>query len=302
MAGLLATFLAVLAIPITTLLDPVGRVVDLGSEADAALFHRAETAAATAASFRAQYALPGAALAELTGRTVHIEPFEAAAAYAYPQFEWDPAPVIQAYSAYTPGLDHLNAARIAGPDAPERMLWITPPGQPLAIDGRGLWFDAPGAKIEMVCRYLPLAIGSDWQVLGRVPNRCGASVPVATVQTRAGQPISVPAGLGEGIVTVRISGVASDPLSRLQALAYRGSTWTVDDGRTTSRIPLGTASEPNVIGATGPIGYCGPLKLAPAPATITVGPAPGAPGMNEPLTLEFAVIPVAATAETDACP
>ena len=149
------------------------------------------------------------------------------------------------------------------------------------------------------CRWRSAPIGKSLAV-SRIVG--GASVPVATVQTRAGQPTSVPAGLGEGIVTVRISGVASDPLSRLQALAYRGSTWTVDDGRTTSRIPLGTASEPNVIGATGPIGYCGPLKLAPAPATITVGPAPGAPGMNEPLTLEFAVIPVAATAETDACP
>ena len=59
---------------------------------------------------------------------------------------------------------------------------------------------------------------------------------------------------------------------------------------------------PNVIGATGPIGYCGPLKLPPAPSTITVGPASGAPGMDAPLTLEFAVIPVAATAATDACP
>jgi len=301
-AGLFATFLAVLAIPITTLIDPVGRVVGLGSQADAVLFHRAETAAATAASFRAQYDLPSAALAEVAGRTVQIEPFETAAAYAYPQFDWSPAPVIQAYSAYTPGLDHLNAARLAGLEAPERVLWITPPGQPLAIDGRSLWFEAPAAKIEMVCRYVPLAIGSDWQVLGRVANRCGASVPVATVQARAGHPTSVPAGLGEGIVTVRISGVASDPLSRLQILAYRGSTWTVDDGRTTARIPLGTASEPNVIGATGPIGYCGPLKLAPAPATITVGPAPGAPGTDAPLTLEFAVIPVTPTAATHPCP
>ena len=73
---------------------------------------------------------------------------------------------------------------------------MTPPGQPLAIDGRGLWFDAPGAKIGVVCRYLPLAIGSDWQVLGRVPNRCGAPVPVATVQTRAGTRPACRAGVG----------------------------------------------------------------------------------------------------------
>ncbi len=299
-AGLLATFLAILAIPITTLLDPVGRAGAFRSEINAALFHRPETAAANAASLRSQYGLPQQALAELTGRTVHVEPWETAAAYAYPEFEWDPEPVIQAYSAYTAGLDQLNAAWLAGTDAPERILWITPPTQPLAIDGRGVWFDAPTAKIEMLCRYVPLATGQGWQVLGRVPNRCGAPVAIAAVTTKADEATSLPPGLPAGIVTVRVLGVASDLMTRLQILAYRGPAWTVSDGQSQARIPLGTASEPNVIGATRDPGYCGPLNLGPPPAALTIGPRPGAPGSGAPLTLEFAVIPLSDESQVSA--
>ena len=284
-AGLLATFVAVVAIPISTLIDPVGRAVSLGIEVDAVLFHRAETATANAASLRTPYSLPTGALAELTGRTVHVEPYEIAAAYAYPQFAWNPLPVIQAYVAYTQGLDHLDSERLAGPDAPERILWLTPPGQPLSIDGRGVWFDAPSAKIEMLCRYRPVATAADWQVLGRIPKRCGAFIPVATVEARAGQPVTLPSNLPEGIGTMRVLGVADDLASRLQLLAYRGAPGFVSDGRSSARIPIGTASQPNVIGATGAIRYCGPLGLASPPTSITVAPERGAPGTDSPLTL-----------------
>ena len=102
----------------------------------------------------------------------------------------------------------------------------------------------------------------------------------------------VPTGMPPGIVTVRILGVGSDPLTRLQILVYRAESWTVSDGQSAGRIPLGTAAEPNVIGATLDTGYCAPLALGPPPATITIGPQAGAPGAGTPLTLAFAVIPV----------
>ena len=156
-AAMLAAILAVLSIPITTLIDPVGRALALQSQATAALFDRREAAAATAASLRLQYGLPQQAIALLAGRTVQIEPWEAAAAYAYPEFIWSPEPVFQAYAAYTPALDGLNADRLIADEAPERILWITPPNGALSIDGRNVWFDAPTAKIEMLCRYRPLA-------------------------------------------------------------------------------------------------------------------------------------------------
>jgi len=292
-AGMMAAFLAVATVPLMGLIDPVGRVQNLATQVTMASFERQEAAASTAGSLRRQYGLPPEALALLEGRTVHVEPWESAAAYAYPEFDWSPLPAFQAYAAYTPDLDRLNADRLAGPQAPDRILWLTPADTPLTIDGRGLWFDAPLTKAEMLCRYSPMGVDLRWQVLERVQSRCGSPIHVATVPAAAGERVVVPKDLPAGLVTMRIEGVASDLMSRLQTLAYRGAPWTVSDGQSNLRIPLGTAGGPNVIGATRDVGYCGRLAVSPAPSTVIIGPEPGSPGAGTPLTVEFAVIPLA---------
>jgi hypothetical protein len=292
LAGMFAAFLAIGAFPVWDLVDPIGRAGALETQVTTALFHRGDAARATAASLREQYALTPEAVALLKGRTVHIEPWETAIAEARLEFTWTPLPVFQAYSAYTPGLDRLNAERLAGPDAPSRILWMTPAKQPLSIDGRGLWFDAPLTKVEMLCRYLPLSAEETWQVLVRVADRCATPIPIATLVTRAGDLATLPTGLPPGIVTIAISGVASDPLSRLQILVDHGASWSVSDGQADLRIPLGTASEPNVIGSTTDTGYRGALSLLPPPSTVTIGPRLGAPGVGTQLTIKVAVIPL----------
>ena len=292
-AGMMAAFLAVAAVPLTEVIDPVGRAQSLASQVTTTAFHRREAAASTASQLRGQYALPPQALSLLAGRTVHVEPWESAMAYAYPEFKWSPVPAFQAYAAYTSDLDRLNADRLASPQAPDRILWFTSADMPLTIDGRGLWFDAPQMKVEMLCRYRPLWVDPRWQVLERVPSRCGSPIHVTTVSATSGEPAVVPEGLPPGIVTMRIQGVATDLWSRLQILAYRGAPWTVSDGQANLRIPLGTAGGPNVIGATLDVGYCGRLAVGPAPSTVIIAPEPGSPGAGTPLTIEFDVIPLA---------
>ena len=71
---------------------------------------------------RASYNFPPALVAMMTGQTVHFDPWEAALAWAYPRIRWDPAPVFQSYNAYTSRLDDVNAAFLAGPDAPRFIL------------------------------------------------------------------------------------------------------------------------------------------------------------------------------------
>lgn len=291
-AGLLAAFLAVLAMSIPSLMNPLGRVKSLREETETVLIGRAEGAAQTAASLRAQFGLPPEALSLLEGQTVDIQPWQAAIAYAYPEMIWRPEPVFQAYSAYTPYLDQLNASFLAGDKAADRMLWLSPSGAALSIDWRNFWFDAPAAKVEMLCRYVPLASTPTWQVLGRVADRCAAPITVATVTTSAGQPVAVPSNLSPGIVTVRVSGVGKDLLSRLVTLAYETPPWYLTEGRNKGRLPPGTASDPLVLGATTDVGYKDALALQAPPDTITVGPDPGAVGYGSPVTLEFQVIPV----------
>jgi hypothetical protein len=219
------------------------------------------------------------------------EPWEDALAYAYPEIKWDPQPVFQDYAAYTPYLDQLNADFLAGPNAPERILWLTADKAPLAIDGHSLWFESPTARLQMLCRYVPLAATPTWQVLQRVPNRCGAPVRVAAIDTVAGASVSIPGNLPAGVLTLRVSGAGRDLLSRLTSLAYRASPWFVTQGQFVYRLPLGTAIEPMVIGATVDSGYREALAL-PLPASLSVGPEHGRPGIGSPLTFVLEVIPI----------
>jgi hypothetical protein len=291
-AGMLAVFLALGTTPVSTLVRPVDSVAAFARQTATVMFGRAEAAASTASIFRSAYSLPPDALAALAGHTVHIEPWDAAVAYAYPEVTWRPQPVFQAYTAYTRFLDAMDGSYLAGPDAPERILWLTPPGEPLSIDGRNFWYDSPAAKVEMICRYVSIADGSGWQVLGRVEDRCDPPIEVVTVQAAAGSPVSIPSGLPSGILTVRVDGVGEDPVTRLVTLAYRAPAWTLAHGPYPFRLVLGTAAQPMVLSADEDIGYSDPLQLGEPLGTVTVGPEPGQPGFGSPLVFTFEVTPL----------
>jgi hypothetical protein len=172
------------------------------------------------------------------------------------------------------------------------MLWLTVPGTPLSIDGRSVWFDSPMAKIEMICRYAPLAIEPTWQVLGRVANRCGPPVVVGSSTSEAGEPVQIPPELPPGILTIRISGMGRDLLSQVVALAYRAPPWWMTTGGAPYRIPLGINGEPAILAATTDVGYGGALLLQQPPDALTIGPDEGAPGDGSPLTVVFEIIPL----------
>ena len=78
--------------------------------------------ARTESELRDQYALPAGMLAQLGGKSVHFDPWEVGVAVAYPEIRWDPLPTVQSYTAYTPWLDELAAARLASPEAPDMIL------------------------------------------------------------------------------------------------------------------------------------------------------------------------------------
>jgi len=290
--GILAMILALASLPITALMDPIGRLRALAEETHTVLIERSHAATAYAVALREQFGLPDQAIALLEGQRVDIQPWEAAVAYAYPEVRWRPQPVFQAYQAYTPFLDQQNADLLAGEDAPDRMLWLTAPGTPLSIDGRSVWFDSPMAKIQMICRYRPLATEPGWQVLGRVANRCGAPVEVGSTTSGAGALVQIPPELPPGILTVRISGMGRDVVSQLVALAYRAPVWRMTVGDDVYRVPLGVNGEPIIVGATTDVGYGGALALSQPPDVLTIGPNEGAIGDGSPLSLVFEIIPL----------
>jgi hypothetical protein len=64
------------------------------------------------------------------------------------QLLWQPVPVLQAYSAYTPSLDTINADAFERPDGPEVVLLT---GQP--VDDRSPFYDTPRTWLAILNRY-----------------------------------------------------------------------------------------------------------------------------------------------------
>jgi hypothetical protein len=168
-------------------------------------------------------ALHPGVVASLARLTVAAEPWDDALSFGYPQLRWRPEPVLQSYSAYTPYLDGLDASFLASPRAPQRILY-----QALALDGRGPFWDPPATMVAMYCHYRQLYVSGPWQVLGRVPDRCGGARVVGRAFARFGQPIDVPVEPGD-LVLASFS-LSSPVLARAEGLflkppPVRVTTW-----------------------------------------------------------------------------
>jgi hypothetical protein len=217
-------------------------------------------------SMQEEYGLDRRSLDLVRGRRVAVYPQEIGAAWAY-GLEWDPLPVVQAYSAYTEELDSRNAEELANPRGPERILreMVAP------IDSRYQGFESPAAMIAMLCNFEPLRTTERWQVLGRVPDRCEEPVPLRTVEAAYGQPVDVPGVDGNRVVVARVHGVQVEGLERLRTLVYRSRTRGVafDDGFGYRLLP-GTASDGLLLAAPRRIDFPAPFAIAPDASTISL--------------------------------
>jgi hypothetical protein len=203
--------------PLADLLDVPAKVEELGVQIGT-------LAASDTDSFRersrdvlrSSIALPAGIQAALHGRSVHVDPDEAAIAWAY-GLAWKPVPVFQSYVAYTPHLDGLNARHLAEPAAPERILRRTSatPG------GRFRLWEAPGYALERLCRYRQTAAEGPWQVLARGPSRCGDERPLGTAVARRGEPVAVPAPREPGSVVVAHLDASPTLRERIRVLVFR---------------------------------------------------------------------------------
>jgi hypothetical protein len=134
----------------------------------------ADTAAARGALI-STYGLDRQSYDLVRAGSVDIEPSEDSLAWAY-QLRWSPTPEFQAFTAYTTLLDRANGRVLAQPSGPQRVLSQTPQ----ALDGRYPTFDAPAAQRSLLCHFVAVHDTTAWEVLTRVPNRCGPEQPLAT--------------------------------------------------------------------------------------------------------------------------
>jgi hypothetical protein len=227
------------------------------------------------AGMQTAYALAPGALAQLQGHSVAVEPWEIGAAWAY-ELDWQPLPVFQNYSAYTPALDRLNSEAVEDPDGPERILRddtqvVVPEFPGPDLDGRFPGWDPPEQARAVLCNFVPLYSDELWQVLGRVPDRCGPPRELGSISAAAGAAVTVPAPGPDEVVFVRIGGAGVGGLEWLQTfLFHAGSRHLVVNGTARYRLVPETAGDGLLMRAAAGVVEPGPFSPLPEATTIAV--------------------------------
>lgn len=225
------------------------------------------------------------------GHTTHVWPSEAALAWAYPEIPWRPMPTLQSKIAYTGPLDRLDARMLASGSAPQRILRSPE-------DDR---FEAPAAGTALFCHYTQLRATKEWQVLARVPDRCGPARTLARVRTRTGESVSIPDAGPNAMVVARFRGLGEDTLGRLQTFLFRAPKWRVDLGSNGHDLAPGTASGPITLRIPTRLDYPGDYARSTDENSMTIRAgsrwtAETSDDTTQTVTVEFLAVPLYADA------
>jgi hypothetical protein len=245
--------------------------------------------ASARSSMTMQYGFPPRFARLIGNRPVAILPYEAGLAWAL-RLNWHPLPVFQDYQAYTSGLDDLNANALSSDDGPAFVIRNTAPD----IDGRSSTFDPPREYIALLCHFRQVARNNTWEILQRVPNRCGREKPLGSRTSVAwGEGITVPRAPANSMVLASVRGVGVGGFERLRSLAHRPVNRYVrfGNGRQVRIIPA-LAGDGLLMSAPRGVDYPAPFRVAPNVASIAfLKGAGGQPG-GRPLHVQFEAVPV----------
>lgn len=236
-------------------------------------------------SLQQQYAVPPRIIAAVRGHSVHVDPWEMTIAWAY-SLDWHPVPVFQAYAAYTPKLDRLDAEAYASPTGPEVVLRenVQPPLDRIRA------FESPAAVVSMLCHYADEIHVGDWEVVRRVPDRCGRPRLIQSVQTTFGQPFRVPRS-GDDLVVAKVSGLAPSFTQRIVSALYRGSIDTITIDLRSGRLVPGTAPDGLLMYAPPRADFPRPFEFSPDAHVVRIDSEASSSGR---LTIRFFAIPIRA--------
>jgi hypothetical protein len=240
---------------------------------------------------RAAEGIPRSFQRLLSGHCVSAEPGEISAIFAYPSWRWCPIGVMQSYSAYTRSLDELDAAGYAnarsGPDRVLRQVNQT-------IDGRNPTWESPAAMLSLLCHFQEVGAGAAWQVLARIPNRCGSPRVLAVLHSGVNDVLTVPPDPPGEVLVANIYGLQMHGGERLgtlfnraaprhlvvNGLGYRVVPGTVGDGLVLD-VPADADAAPPFHYDLSASTLVAEINGKPVPFTATVIAVPIAP--NPPL-------------------
>lgn len=160
---------------------------------------------------------------------------------------WDPRPVIQSYSAYTPELARMNRDHLLGSDAPRTLLFSIDP-----IDNRLPALEDGASWLTILRRYAPTGESAGgYRVLRRTAMPAPVSVqPAVTLAGRLGSWIQLP-HTGPGQVLEVSIDVRATALGHARTLLWRPPFITIevagDQTVATRRFLPTAAAEPFLI-------------------------------------------------------
>jgi hypothetical protein len=230
-------------------------VRSLASEMNTTLIssHRNAAIKSARTSLEAAYDLPSAIVRQLPGQTVAIEPWENTVAWAVGGVIWDPEPVLQQYSAYESSLDALDASFLRSSSAPTRIL--VQPTASYEQQFQDPFLGAPGATVVRLCRYAQAEATGTWQLLVRVPDRCGALVRIRLVEAAFGESVAVPTAPSGEATIATFSGVGSSLGYRLENALLKAPAIEMRTPSATYRFIAGTEGDLHILRPPSTLGY-----------------------------------------------
>ena len=147
--------------------------------------------------------------------TVDVYSFEQSALLSR-GYDWDPRPVFQSYSAYTPELIRNNEQHLRGSGAPDHIVF-----QLETIDDRLPALDDGLSWPAMLDNYRVAEVSGDWVHLARNPGPLRAEsrfTLLGTTSAQLGQEVAVPPGTGPVFAQIEL---APSFYGRLVDTAYK---------------------------------------------------------------------------------
>lgn len=170
---------------------------------------------------------------------------------------------MQQYSAYERALDQADASFLRSTSAPTRILVQPPIKYEQQFDDPFL--GAPAATVARLCRYDQAVATAAWQLLVRVPNRCGRLMPIKTVRAAFGQTVDVPEAPQTDAVIATFAGVGSSLVYRAENVVLKARAIEMRAGSTVYRFIAGTAGDEHMLRPPSTLGY----DAAYTPGTIS---------------------------------
>jgi hypothetical protein len=169
---------------------------------------------------RATYQLPEEFVSAVGDQPVAVDPYDAALAIDY-DMNWHPWPVMQAYSAYTPFLDRLNAR--AARTAPADQVVLRLPT--VTVDARNPVWETPEYVLTLACQYTQVLTNGSWSLLRHDDPRCGERREVGREALDAGETVDVPPAGPDELLVASFRPQGEGVLHRLSDVVLKD--WTM---------------------------------------------------------------------------